>query len=156
MTPATLTDPSRSKAATGVRHPMSVVMRVRELREAGWMPKRIQQMMAEEGVQVSVCSIYRWTDEKYAEKVRQSNKANARKVWANRWTFQLQSGHGVSTEYQQAFILRLIEEGCGVSEIVRLCNVVLPGKGWTRHRVDYLLKTRGKAPQTRWNHRRTA
>jgi hypothetical protein len=134
---------------------MSVVNRAREHYDCGWRGTEIVKLLAAEGVTVTLDTVKRWTEPGYDERRRRAVRENNRRRWAKKWVFTLQGGRPITKAYQKAFILRLVDEGCGVSEIVRLCNVVLPDGGWTRHKVDYLLKSQGRAPQTRWNHRRT-
>lgn len=107
---------------------MPVVMRARELCEAGWTPTEAARILAEEGVSVTHHTIRRWVNPESAERVSQRVRDNHRAGrWRRPWTFKL-GGNKASAEYQAAFVARLRDEGVTWQNVARCCRVVFGGR----------------------------
>lgn len=111
-------------ASTAVRHPMTMVMRARELREAGWSLKRVADHLATE----FGCSppahntVLRWCDPAYGQRHSALRTRRNRQASIKRTTFAI--GAKTTPEYRDAFMRELAAVGVPSSSIAKVHGVV--------------------------------
>jgi hypothetical protein len=65
-------------AAHARRHPITLRIRARQLRDSGWAPSEVHRHLLAEGHEVSLDTVHRWTDEAYAGRHAQRDLARKR------------------------------------------------------------------------------
>jgi hypothetical protein len=117
-------------------YPVATMLRARELRESGWPPKRVRELLDAEGLGApSVATIYLWTNPEYHERHREATRTYKRRQAALGAAFRLRSD---SPEYAQAFMEALRAERVSCGGIAKVCRVVL-GMHLSESQVRYRL-----------------
>lgn len=127
----------------GIRYPMPVIVRARELDEAGWTPAEIVNVLeSEHGVRPHRGTVQVWVNERRAVHRRQQALVRQRRADAKRAVLKIGAGRKPSTELVDELVRRLGAEGVRPVDIVRVTRVFLD-EPLTLHQVRYRLRVDG-------------
>jgi len=110
---------------SGVRYTTKTRHRAVQLRKAGWTYPEIRKILADEGVRwlPSDNAIRRWSNPKHLEKRQAYDKAYRRRRRLDQGYSFLLGGRTV--EYRAAFVRELDLVGLPVTEMGKVCTLVL-------------------------------
>ena len=118
-------------------HTAAAVALARQLHDGGWGVAEIRAYLAKRGIDVHHSTVYRWTNEAYAERSRR-----AKRIATNRNRQRAGGRLGVdrhSDEFRLERMIGLRATGMSCSAIAKAMTFDWPDDPMNEHRVRYLL-----------------
>jgi hypothetical protein len=119
--------------STAIRYPAKVLVRARELRDAGWTIARIQDFLEREhGVRPSITTVLVWVDDSFAANRRRTQRRRMRRTHVRRPRL------AVSEDWQIDRMRELHEAGFTYREVAVIARIWW-GRELEEHQVRYRL-----------------